>query len=151
MKTKMVLILLMVLIGGCYSPNWYRANTTYAELKADSEWCKNQTKLGAPRSEMIEQYEVCMRGKGYELKGKDQYSRGEPIRVEQKEGPPIEIDRGAKVYVGILGTNTPLSSFPQYNYFHKRDCKQIWNISIEEVTVAEAIARGKRVCPDCFR
>ncbi len=40
------------------------ANTTYAELKADSEWCKNQTKLGAPRSEIIEQYEVCMKGKG---------------------------------------------------------------------------------------
>ncbi len=149
MKTKMVLILLMVSIGGCYSPNWYRVNTTYAELKADSEWCKNQTKLGAPRSEMIEQYEICMKGKGYELKGKDQYSRGDPITVEQKEGPPIEIDKGAKVYVGY--SHSVGQSSPAYKYFHKKDCKHLWNVSTQEMTAGEAIAQGKSMCPDCFR
>lgn len=151
MKTKIVFVLLMIVISGCYRPHWYRANTTYAELRGDSDWCKTQTKIGASRSEMIEQYEICMKSKGYELKEKDQSSGGEPIRVEQKEGPPIVIDKRTKVYVGISGTNTPLTMVPQYNYFHKRDCKQLWNISTEEVTVEEAIARGKRMCPDCFR
>jgi hypothetical protein len=155
MKTKVVLLLLMIVISGCYRPNWHRANTTYAELKADSDWCKTQTKIGAPRSEMIEQYEVCMKGKGYELIGKDQYS-GEPtIRVEQKEGPPIVIDKRSKVYVGIGGGGVTYSPYlggqPVYRYFHKKDCKQLWNISTEEVTVGEAIARGKSMCPYCFR
>ncbi len=151
MKTKILLVSLMIVISGCYRPNWHRANTTYVELKTDSEWCKSQTKIGATREEMIEQYEKCMKGKGYELKGKDPYS-GEPtIRVEQKDGPSIVIDKRARVYVGISGFSSPSMSLPQYNYFHKKDCKQLSNISTEEVTVGEAIARGKSMCPDCFR
>ncbi len=103
---------------------------------------------------MIEQYEVCMKGKGYELKGKDQYSRGEPIRVEQMEGPPIEIDKGARVYVGIFsggGFSPIITSSPGYRYYHKKDCKHLSNVSSKEMTAGEAIAEGKSMCPDCFR
>ncbi len=152
MKTKMVLVLFMVVISGCYRPSWHRENTTYAALKADSEWCKTQTNIGTTRSEMIEQYEKCMRDKGYQLKEKEPYSGSEPtIRVEQKEGPPIAIDKRAKVYVVIWGSSTPSTIIPLYNYFHKKDCKHLWNASIKEVTVGEAIADGKSMCPDCFR
>jgi hypothetical protein len=76
MKTKIVLILLMVVISGCYRPSWYRANTTYAVLKADSEWCKTQTNIGATRTEMIDQYEKCIRNKGSRLKDQVEVSGG---------------------------------------------------------------------------
>jgi hypothetical protein len=85
-------------------------------------------------------------------KGKDPSTGSEPIKVEQKEGPPIAIDKGSKVYVGIYGgVIYSITSTPAYRYFHKKDCKHLWNISTEEVTVGEAIARGKTMCPDCFR
>jgi hypothetical protein len=152
MKTKMALVLLMVVISGCYRPHWYRANTTYAELKTDSEWCKTQTQIGATREERIEQYERCMESKGYQLRDKSGPSTGEPIRVEQKEGPPIVIDKNTKVYVGIYsGSGRSIEVEPAYKYFHKKDCKQLGNASIEEVTVEKAFARGKTMCPDCFR
>ena len=94
-----------------------------------------------------------MKGKGYELKGKDQYSGGEPIRVEQKEGPPIEIDKGAKVYVGtfVSDFHSLIIMDPAYKYFHKKDCKHLWNVSSKEMTAGRAIAEGKSMCPDCFR
>jgi hypothetical protein len=63
MKVKTVLVLLMGVISGCYRPNWYRVNTTYAQLKSDSEWCKSQINIGSRRAEMIEQYERCMEEK----------------------------------------------------------------------------------------
>jgi hypothetical protein len=155
---KIILVLLamvsLVVVSGCYRPNWYRANTTLAELKTDSEWCKSQTNIGSTRAEMIDQYEKCMKDKGYQPKGKGQYS-GEPtIRVEKDTGP-IVIDKRSKVYVGIGGGGVTYSPYlggqPVYRYFHKKDCKQLWNISTEEVTVGEAIARGKSMCPYCFR
>ncbi len=85
-------------------------------------------------------------------KEKDPSGGRESIKVEQKEGPPIVIDKKAKVYVSIYGTNIlMISSTPAYRYFHKKDCKHLWSVSIEEITVGEAIARGKSMCPDCFR
>ena len=158
MKKLMVMLAIvsLVVISGCYRPNWYRANTTYAELKTDSEWCKGQTNIGATRAEMIQQYEGCMEGKGYQLKGKDPSSGGEPIRVEQKEGPPIAIDRGAKVYVFFNaspsgGTGVALGMSVYRRYFHKKDCKHLSNVSVKEMTAGEAIAQGLSMCPDCFR
>jgi hypothetical protein len=147
MKKLLILLTMvsLVVISGCYRPNWYRANTTYAELRAESEWCKGQTNIGATREEMIDQYERCMQGKGYQLKARDPYS-GEPtIRVEQKEGP-IVIDKRAKVYVGIYS-----GSGVSGRYFHKADCRHIRFVSTKETTVGEAIASGKSMCPDCFR
>jgi hypothetical protein len=151
---KIILVLLgvvgLVVMSGCYKPSWYRANTTYAELKTDSEWCKGQTNIGATREEMIEQYEKCMRDKGYQLKDKsDPYSGGKPIRVERDTGP-IVIDKNTKVYVGISGASA-IIQYPEYKYFHKKDCKHLRNVSIEEMTAGEAIAKGKSMCPDCFR
>jgi hypothetical protein len=98
---KIVLVLLamvsLVVISGCYRPSWYRANTTFAELKTDSEWCKSQVNIGSTREETIEQYEKCMRDKGYQLKDKsDPSSGGESIRVEGDTGP-IVIDKRSKV------------------------------------------------------
>jgi len=153
---KLLLVLAMVslvVISGCYRPSWYRANTTYAGLKSDSEWCKSQTNIGSTRAEMIDQYEKCMRDKGYQLKDKSDPSSGEPIRVEQKDGPPIVIDKRAKVYVYGSGSVTAggMILFPAYKYFHKKDCKHLWNVSTKEMTAGEAIADGKSMCPDCFR
>jgi len=153
---KIALVLLavvsLVVISGCYRPNWHRANTTYAELRAESEWCKSQMNIGSPRAEMIDQYERCMEDKGYQLKGKEPYS-GELTKSvkEYKEGP-IVIDKRSKVYVGIYsGSDVRGSVNPAYRYFHKADCKHLWSVSTKEMTAGEATARGKSMCPDCFR
>jgi len=147
MKTKIVLALLMVVIGGCYRPHWYRADTTYAALKSDSEWCKTQTNIGATRSEMIDQYEKCMKNKGYRIKDRAEASVEQPRNSKDKDW--VAFDTNTKVYIA-LGTMTSYQ-FQQYRYFHKKDCKHLWNASIKEVTAGEAIAGGKSKCPDCFR
>ncbi len=74
---------------------------------------------------------------------------GEPIGAEGDTGP-IVIDKNTKVYVCISGGSV-ISQYPEYNYFQKKDCKNLSNVSIEEVTAGEAIARGKSMCPYCFR
>ena len=60
---------------------------------------------------MIDQYERCMRNKGYELKDKTDSSSGEPtIRPEKKEDPPMAIDKNAQVYVvGRTSRDPPVS------------------------------------------
>jgi hypothetical protein len=154
MKTKIVLALLMVVIGGCYRPHWYRANTTYATLKADSQWCKTQIHIGTARSEMIEQYERCMQDKGYRLEG----NQGE-VGVKESSAKTIEqrlsqagVDKNTKVYVVFQPMDFGRGgSSATYRYFHKKDCKHLWDVSTIEATVGEAIAEGKNMCPDCFR
>jgi hypothetical protein len=64
--------------------------------------------------------------------------------VEGDTGP-IVIDKNTKVYVGTGSVN------PVYRYFHKKDCKHLLSVYTKEVTVGEAIASGKSMCPDCFR
>lgn len=152
-QIPIILVAIVCVISGCYRPSWYRADTTYAELKTDSEWCKNHVNIGSTREEMIEQYEKCMRDKGYELKDKsDSSSGGEPIRVEQKEGPPIVINKRTRVYVGISGPMGVTGSVtPAYRYFHRKDCKHLWSVPTKEITAGEAIAEGRSMCPDCFR
>jgi hypothetical protein len=159
MKTKILLVLLMIVISGCYRPNWYRANTTHAELKADSYWCKTQTKVGAPRSEIIEQYEVCMKSKGYQLGG-GQVEVGvkSPTKtIEQRVGQTgVEengVDKNTKVYVTLQRADRGgMGLMPAHRYFHKsNNCKHLLTVSTKEVTADEAIADGKTMCPDCFR
>jgi len=153
METKIVLVLLMVVVSGCYRPNWHRANTTYAELNADSYWCKTQTKVGAPRSEIIEQYEVCMKGKGYQLGGgqAEVGVKSPTDTIDQREGQS-GVDKNTKVYVGLeRGESYAGFRTPAYRYYHKKDCKHLWAVSTEEMTAGEAISRGKSMCPDCFR
>jgi hypothetical protein len=154
MKTKIVLVLLMVVVSGCYRPNWHRANTTYAELNADSYWCKTQTKVGAPRSEIIEQYEVCMKGKGYQLGGgqAEVGVKSPTDTIEQREGQ-TGVDKNTKVYVFLTLTagNPGAAGSKAYKHFHKKGCKHLWSVSTKEVTAGEAIANGKSMCPDCFR
>jgi hypothetical protein len=86
---KTVVLVAMVILSGCYSPKWYRANTTYAELKEDSNWCKSRTNIGSTREAMIAQYERCMKDKGYRLKGKDPYSDKPTVKSEQDTRPII--------------------------------------------------------------
>jgi len=153
MKNVLMLMLATVsfaVMTGCYRPIWYRTNTTYVQLKWDSEWCKSRTNIGSTRQETIDQYERCMRDKGYELKDKADSSGGEPtIRVEQKEGLPIVIDKNARVYV--VGRTSRDPQYPYYRYFHRKDCKYLRNESPREMTAGEAITEGMIPCPDCFR
>ena len=153
METKIVLVLLMVVVSGCYRPNWHRANTTYAELNADSYWCKTQTKVGAPRSEIIEQYEVCMKGKGYQLGGgqAEVGVKSPTDTIEQRKGQ-TGVDKNTKVYVTLQrGDRGGMGQMPAHRYFHQKDCRYIWSLPTKEVTAGEAIADGKSMCPDCFR
>jgi len=137
-------------VSGCYRPSWYRANTTYGQLKSDSEWCKSETNIGSTRSEMIEQYEKCMKDKGYQLKDKSNPSSSGESTIRVEHTGPVEIDRNTKVYVAVSYSASGSVS-PAYKYFHKKDCKHLSGVSIKEVAAGEAIAEGKSMCPDCFR
>ncbi len=152
MRAQIVLVLVMVVMSGCYRPSWHRENTTYAVLKADSEWCKTQINIGATRSEMIEQYEKCMRNKGYQLKDQAEARVEQPPAKSTEEKDRILFDQHTKVYVSFAPpSSASFSGFPAYRYFHKKDCKHLSDISIKEVTVAQATSEGKSKCPDCFR
>lgn len=75
-----------------------------------------------------------------------------PTKPQEKRAGEIRVDKNAKVYVGIhSGGGTLIEMNPAYKYFHKEDCKHLWDVSKEEMTAAEATARGKSRCPDCFR
>jgi hypothetical protein len=69
----------------------------------------------------------------------------------EKSKDATVIDKRAKVYVGIYSGSVSNTVNPAYRYFHKKDCKHLWGVSTEKMTVGEAIARGKSMCPDCFR
>jgi hypothetical protein len=76
--------------------------------------------------------------------------------IEQPEAQ-IVVDKNTKVYVIFQTGRTSGASGgpggnPEYRCFHKtRDCRHLSAVSTEEVTAGEAIARGKIMCPDCFR
>jgi len=72
MKRLLVLAMVMGLLSGCYKPTWHRENTTYSQLKSDSDSCKMGVNIGSSRDETIKQYEQCMQGKGYMLKSTNQ-------------------------------------------------------------------------------
>jgi len=68
MKKAMILLTIAIL-SGCYSPSWYRSDTTYEQMKQDSENCKGKLIMGSTREEKIRDYEKCMKERGYVLKG----------------------------------------------------------------------------------
>jgi hypothetical protein len=152
---RIILVLLamvsLVVISGCYRPNWYRANTTYAELKADSEWCKSQTNIGSARAKMIDQYERCMQNKGYGLKGKDPYS-GEPKSTSNQ--PRRGTDTGYTGWEGdrqeeyYMAFNSPWGDTTQY---HRIGCPYGPTTSQVGVKLSkeQVKAKGLKPCPIC--
>ncbi len=65
---KVMILLAMVILSGCYRPSWYRSDTTYEQMRQDSENCKGKLMLGSTtREEKILQYENCMKERGYYL------------------------------------------------------------------------------------
>jgi hypothetical protein len=150
---KIILVLVamvsLVVISGCYRPNWYRANTTYAELNADSEWCKSQTNIGSARAKMIDQYEECMKDKGYQLKVRDPYS-GEPKSTsnQPRRGTDTGWEGSRHDEEKFLSTNN-LST----RYYHRSDCKVFLNEVREnartKLSREQAETRGLEPCPIC--
>jgi hypothetical protein len=67
MKTILVLLAVVIgfLVSGCYHPAWHRPDTTYEQLKDDSNACRNKLIIGSSRGEQILTYERCMNEKGY--------------------------------------------------------------------------------------
>ena len=99
MKKTMILLNMLValaivsfLTSGCYRSNWYRANTTYAELRAESEWCKSQTNIGSTKAEMKDQYEKCMKNKRYNLKAREKKEVNKETKKDSESpGPPSNV------------------------------------------------------------
>jgi hypothetical protein len=84
MKIGMILLAMVILIG-CYRPSWYKPETTYEQMRRDSENCKGKLIMGSTREEKILQYEKCMKEKGYVLKGE--------VKQEVPATPEIERKR----------------------------------------------------------
>jgi hypothetical protein len=65
---KVMILLAVVILSGCYRPSWYRPDTTYEQMRQDSENCKGRLIIGSTREQKILAYEQCMKEKGYYLK-----------------------------------------------------------------------------------
>jgi hypothetical protein len=85
MKKLILLPFVLLFAFGCYRPNWYRPNTTYAQLNEDSNFCWTSLKLGASREEKISEYEKCMKEKGYQLRKEKTYTRNEPVQSSDEK------------------------------------------------------------------
>lgn len=85
MKKILFLFLIIGLLIGCYHPSWYRPETTYEQLKKDSDDCKGKLILGSTREEKISAYEKCMSERGYTKK---------PKSTEKIEAPRRNIGPG---------------------------------------------------------
>ncbi len=83
---KVMILLAMVILSGCYRPSWHRSDTTYEQMRQDSENCKGKLIIGSTREEKILQYEKCMKEKGYVLKGEAKQEVPATPGIEKKEG-----------------------------------------------------------------
>jgi len=124
MKETVAVIAILLSLSGCYRPSWQRENTTYSELRQDSDACKSQLIIGSTREEKIAVYEDCMVKKGYILTG----SGGTQLQGKEQQKAFIH----TWVYSAISTTKR----------YHTKDCKAISNESVKQVTVREAANDG---------
>jgi hypothetical protein len=66
----MIGIVTFMFLSGCYHPSWYRPETSYEQLRDDSNDCRNKLIIGSSRGEQISAYEKCMNERGYTKKEK---------------------------------------------------------------------------------
>ncbi len=151
---KVVILLAVVIVSGCYSPSWYRTDTTYEQMRQDSENCKGKLIIGSTREEKIVQYEKCMKEKGYVLKGEVK-----EVKQEVPVDPEIERKRAESRDKGDLSDQVWI----WYGTYHNdRNCKNItsggtggstagphWIPTM--MTRGEAIRQGKVPCQWCVK
>ena len=106
---KIVMILLtVVILSGCYNPSWHRSDTTYEQMRQDSENCKGKLTIGHPtREEKILQYEKCMKERGYVLKGEVKQKGPATPEIEQKSPATI-----SSIYLPEYQISPPPSGAP---------------------------------------
>jgi hypothetical protein len=143
MKKVMILLAVMIL-SGCYRPSWYRSDTTYEQMRQDSLNCKGRLIVGSTREEKIRDYEKCMKEKGYVLKGE--------IKREVPADAEIEKKRAESWDKGDLSDQVWVS----YGTYHNdRDCIRMtvgaggWVPVM--MTRGEAIRQGKAPCQSCVK
>ena len=134
---RKMMIILMILIGllmissGCYSPSWYKTNTTYSDLHQDSNICKEQLILGDTREEKILSYERCMVERRYILTDKADRNIGESNR---------NIERTVFIY-------------SRDGVFHKESCpthhEYLRAYNKVQIPRNKAIGAGLRPCHIC--
>ena len=107
MKWTMAVIAILLSLSGCYRPSWHRENTTYLELRQDSDTCKSQLVIGTAREEKIAAYEDFMVKKGYILTG----SGGTQLQGKEQQ----------KVFISTWVN----SAIPATKRYHTKDCKAI--------------------------
>ena len=148
---KPVILLAVMIVSGCYSPSWYRSDTTYEQMRQDSENCKGKLIIGSTREEKILAYERCMKEKGYVLKGE--------VKKEVPSDPEIERKRAESWDKGDLSDQIWI----WYRTYHNdKNCKDItsggsgggihgpgWTPGA--MTRGEAIRQGKTLYQWCVK
>ena len=148
---KVMILLAMVILSGCYRPSWYRSDTTNEQMRQDSENCKGKLIIGSAREQKILDYEKCMKEKGYVLKGE--------VKREVPAAPEIERKRAESWDKGNLSDQV----WVYYSTYHnERSCTNItsggsggsagdgrWTAAM--MTREEAIRQGKVPCGLCVR
>jgi hypothetical protein len=145
---KVMILLAVVILGGCYNPSWYRSDTTYEQMRQDSEICKGKLIIGSAREQKILDYEKCMKERGYALKGE--------VKQEMTASPEIEEKRAQSWDKGNLSDQVWI----WYSTYHNdKDCLNIigggtGHVSMRTpimVTRGEAIRQGKVPCGLCVK
>jgi hypothetical protein len=145
---KVMILLAMVILGGCYNPSWYRSDTTYEQMRQDSEICKGKLIIGSTREEKILHYENCMKEKGYVLKGEAKQEVPVPPETEKKRAESW--DKG----------NLSDQVWVSYNTYHNdRNCtllpgggpSGLGGYPSVMMTRGEAIRQGKVPCQWCVK
>jgi len=150
---KVMILLAVVILSGCYNPSWYRADTTYEQMRQDSENCKGKLIIGSTREQKILDYEKCMKEKGYVLKGE-----AKEVKQEAPVPPEIEKKRAESWDKGNLSDQV----WVYYSTYHNdRNCLNIigggsgggtgtmWTSIM--MTRGEAIRQGKVPCGLCVK
>jgi hypothetical protein len=148
---KVVILLAVVILSGCYSPSWYRSDTTYEQMRQDSENCKGKLIIGSTREQKILDYEKCMKEKGYVLKGEVK-----EVKQEVPAAPEIEKKRAESWDKGNLSDQVWVWYI---TYHNDKDCLNITgggtgSVSMRTpimMTRGEAIRQGKVPCGLCVR
>ena len=148
---KVMILLAMVILSGCYRPSWYRSDTTYEQMRQDSENCKGKLIMGSTREEKILGYEKSMKEKGYVLKG--EVKEGVPGDAETERTRAERWDKG----------NLSDQVWVYFSTYHNdRNCKNIAGAGSgggstggyatpTMMTRGEAIRQGKVPCQWCVK
>ncbi len=157
-KMLLVMLVMVVLLGGCVPKAYWKEGTSYKEAKEDVDRCYAKT-VDAWKEGVIswdsqaKQYlDECMRKKGYVLRNKEQAYPQSDRRLRGLGDRDGQVERGVPVITN--SEDDWVYVFPGGEYYHYRHCPLIkaQGMSGSRLTkIRDAIEQGYKPCPECIK